>query len=271
MIDFKNIVTTPLIGIIGGTGPEATINIQMHLLDSMKKKLKPLKDQDYYGVIVDNNTQIPDRTIAIENNDESIIQLYIERAKNLENLGVNLIIIACNTAHAFFDKIQNALSIRVLNIVEETVLYFTSNYPNIKAISLLATLGTLNSKIYQNAFARHGIIIKLCDSAMQVKVHQAIYGIKAGYISKSLRMVENKCNLYKIYKSFDNNLNISEVKSPRRIILDALESIKSKQIQHVILGCTELSIIAKHYKKTNQLIDPSKIITESAVKYFSKI
>ncbi len=265
-------IQNPLIGIIGGTGPESTILMQKQLLEIMKKRLKPLKDQDYYGVIVDNNPQIIDRTVALKNNDKSIVQLYIKRARDLEHLGVNLIIISCNTAHAFFDKIQSALSIKILNLIEETVLHFVSTYPSVKIVGLLATLGTLNSKIYQEVFSRHGVKVIVCDEDIQLKVHQAIYGIKAGYTGNSLRGTAGPQNLYKIYKSFDKNLTFQEVKLPKRIISDALENIrlKSPQVQHIILGCTELPIICKISQQNYKLIDPNKIIAESSVKYFNK-
>lgn len=50
-----------IIGILGGMGPEATLDLFHKII-----KLTPAeKDQDHFRIIIDNNPKIPDRTDAI--------------------------------------------------------------------------------------------------------------------------------------------------------------------------------------------------------------
>ena len=143
----------PIIGIIGGAGPDATIDIQLKLSKLMKLKLKAFRDQDYYGVITNNDTQLPDRSDALLIPGIKILLIYIYKERLLwKKMDISILIIACNTAHAFFEAIQTAINVRLLNIIEETARFFALTYPAVKEVGLLATLGTLRTQIYQETF-----------------------------------------------------------------------------------------------------------------------
>jgi aspartate racemase len=51
-----------IIGILGGMGPEATID----LFTKIVKGTRVQKDQDHLRILIDNNPKIPDRTLAIQ-------------------------------------------------------------------------------------------------------------------------------------------------------------------------------------------------------------
>ncbi|GAJ09165.1 unnamed protein product, partial [marine sediment metagenome] len=86
-----------IIGILGGMGPEATIDLFYKII-----KFNPSeKDQDHLRIIIDNNPKIPDRTAAILGKGEDPLPALQETARNLEKAGANFIIIPCNTAHYF--------------------------------------------------------------------------------------------------------------------------------------------------------------------------
>jgi aspartate racemase len=51
-----------IIGILGGMGPEATID----LFTKIVKGTRVRKDQDHLRILIDNNPKIPDRTLAIQ-------------------------------------------------------------------------------------------------------------------------------------------------------------------------------------------------------------
>ena len=94
-----------VIGVLGGMGPEATIDLFQKIV-----KLTPAKkDQEHIRIIIDNNPKIPDRTKAILYNGENPLPELVKTAQNLERAGADFIIIACNTAHYYFHKIQKEL------------------------------------------------------------------------------------------------------------------------------------------------------------------
>ena len=56
----------------------------------------------------------------------------IEDAKKLEQMGATFIVIPCNTAHFFYQYIQDEVKIPVVNIIEETISYIARQSPETK-------------------------------------------------------------------------------------------------------------------------------------------
>ena len=76
----------------------------------------------------------------------------IETAKNLERAGADFIVIPCNTAHYFLGDLEAEISIPVLNMVEETRKTVKEQFPLAGKVGLVATTGTIKSRIYHKAF-----------------------------------------------------------------------------------------------------------------------
>ncbi len=72
-----------IIGILGGMGPEATLDLFQKII----KNTKAVRDQDHIRVLIDSNPKIPDRTRAILGSGENPLPLMIETARNLERAG----------------------------------------------------------------------------------------------------------------------------------------------------------------------------------------
>lgn len=133
-----------VIGILGGMGPEATIDLFYKII-----KLTPAeKDQDHLRIIIDNNPKIPDRIAAILGKGEDPLPVLQETARNLEKAGADFIIIPCNTAHYFLSSIQESIKIPILNMIEETAKETQKRIPQIQKVGLLASIGVYETKIY---------------------------------------------------------------------------------------------------------------------------
>lgn len=91
------------LGIIGGVGPLAT----MFLGEAIVRLTKAATDQEHVHTIIDNDTTIPDRTAFIlgKSNDNPV-PVIIRDAKKLADFGADLVCIPCNTAHTFYEEIQ---------------------------------------------------------------------------------------------------------------------------------------------------------------------
>src|SRR5205085_11559342 len=92
-------------GIIGGMGPLATVDLMNKIIFYTPAK----KDQDHIHIIVDNYSQIPDRTTAILGKGTDPAPFIIQSAQRLENAGADFLVIACNTAHFYFNSIENSI------------------------------------------------------------------------------------------------------------------------------------------------------------------
>ena len=62
-------------------------------------------DQDHLHVIIDSNTDIPDRTAAILHGGEDPVPQLCRSARLLLNAGAEVLCMPCNTAHYFYDRV----------------------------------------------------------------------------------------------------------------------------------------------------------------------
>ena len=224
------------VGIVGGVGPAATVDFMNKII----RNTPATRDQEHIKMVVENNPQIPDRTgNLLGDGADPTIALYAT-CKKLEAGDADLIAIPCNTAHAFVARIQPYLGIPILNMLQETRGYIASHFSSSRPIGLLATSGTIESRVYHDAFAGSEFQLLVPDQDHQAKVMAAIYGeqgVKAGY-------TEGVC---------------------RGELLEALHHLVERGAESVILGCTELPLIFTESSCRVQgreipVLDPTEIL-----------
>ena len=221
-----------VIGIIGGMGPMATAD----LFVKMVSKTDADCDQQHAHIIIDNNTQVPDRTAAILSDGADPLPELIGSAKRLEAAGADVLTIACNTAHYFYDGIQQAVKVPVLHMPRETAKKAAEL--GYKKCGLLATAGMIKSGIYARAFEEAEIELIVPDAEGQKAVMKMIYdGVKAGK---------------KQYDTTDVNA--------------VIQSLKEQGAECFILGCTELPLAVDMYGISEVSIDPTSVLASAALK-----
>ncbi|MBS7174824.1 MAG: amino acid racemase, partial [Clostridiales bacterium] len=118
-----------LVGIIGGVGPMATV----YFMEMVLNKTRAARDQDHLDMLVSNHATIPDRTdFLLGKSSESPLQAMIADAKTLQNAGCDFVVLPCNTAHYFFEAVQESIHIPLLNIIEETVKRCLAKVPQLR-------------------------------------------------------------------------------------------------------------------------------------------
>ena len=149
-------------------------------------------------------------------------------------MGAELIAIPCNTSHYFYPYIQENLDVPVINMLEETAkeckkLGFAS-------VGVLATTGTKNTGIYEQALSAQGLQTIYPDEAGQEVLMSIIYDyVKAG-----------KPVTGEIFK-------------------EQLEDMESKGAQAFVLGCTELPIVFSDGDMGRKFIDSLDILAKKTV------
>jgi aspartate racemase len=219
-----------VIGILGGMGPEATADLFRMIIRATPAE----KDQDHIRVIIDSNPKIPDRTAAITDEGPSPLPEMMKTAKNLERAGADLIIIPCNTAHYYYEKLKKSVRIPVLNMVELTAQTVRKRFPNVKKIGFIGTTGTIMAGIYNRTLERKVIYP---SQKLQDRVMEAIYdNIKAGRVLKG-----------------------------KKIIADVATHLIHEGAEIIICGCTEVSMVLKSGDVPVPVVDPLQILAEAAV------
>jgi aspartate racemase len=229
-----------ILGVIGGMGHEATICFQTYLMDAMRSYLRPKRDQDYYRVIVDNNSHIPDRNAAFFDCDNDVIGSIKESVEMLERYGASLITIPCNTAHIFLDKLKRHSGTPIVHMIKETADYVTKRYIGLKKVGLISTLALKNSKLYDETFLSRGVEVIKLETNLAQKIHNAVFDIKSNTNHKDTELA---CRL-------------------------AINFFQDNGVQAVILGCTEFSLLDL-WKLLPEIamVDPMKILAMRTIEY----
>jgi aspartate racemase len=226
-----------IIGILGGMGPEATIDLFTKIVKGTKVK----KDQDHLRILIDNNPKIPDRTLATQGKGPSPLAELVRSAKILERAGVDFIVIPCVTAHHFFEPLQKKIKIPILHLIGETVKYIQTKLKGIRKIGLIATTGTIQAGLFQRAFSNNDMELIVPSSEVQKKwVMEAIYG-KRGIKA------------------------IGPSEYSKHLILKASDSLIKKGAQAIIAGCTEVPLVLKEGDISVPVVDPISILAKTAI------
>lgn len=221
------------IGIIGGMGPLATCDLFQKIIMMTDASC----DQEHIRVYIDNNTCIPDRTAAILGQGEDPVAQMVDSAKKLSQMGADVLIMPCNTAHYFHGRVSKEVDVPLLHMIEETAKVVGEK--GIKKVGLMATDGTIRSGVYAKAFEKAGIKMIAPSAAGQKAVMEMIYdGVKAG----------------------NYDLDLTGFRVVMKELLDA-------GAETLILGCTELPVAFQMFGFTEPHIDPTAILAAAAIRF----
>jgi len=224
-----------IVGVLGGMGPEATVDFFAKVITLTAAK----RDQNHLRIIIDNNPKIPDRTEAILTKDETLVPILVETGKNLEKAGAEFIAIPCNTVHYFYDDLIKEVAVPVLHMIREVTNTIKTSLPNCKRVGLLATTGTVTSRLYQKECQKVGVEVLVPDSQGQAKVMEAILRIKSG----------------------------SSKASAREAILKEANQLLERKAEALILGCTDIPLVIKVNDFPVPVFDSNQVLAEATVKF----
>lgn len=220
------------IGIMGGMGPLATIDLYAKIVELTDAK----KDQDNIPIIIDNYPQIPDRTAYILHSGEDPFPFMKEAALRLKNAGCEAVCISCNTAHYFAPRLEEECGINILHIAKIATKAISTNFPNAKKIAVIATTGTTKAKIYEDELIANGFECVQIPENLLSNIMDCIYkGAKA--------------NNLEAYISLFN------------------ETIERIEADAYIAACTEIPLFLPYADKKDKFVDATLELAKAAVKF----
>ncbi|MGI6710883.1 MAG: aspartate/glutamate racemase family protein [Bacilli bacterium] len=222
------------LGIIGGMGPLASAYLYKRIIELTNA----LKDQDHIPIIIDNKTEILDRTAFLTGKGKDPYPFIKESAIFLENSNVDAIIIACNTAHFCYEKLKKDVSIPIYHMIEEVVEEIKEN-PNLQeGLAILGTEGLRLFPSYKEKLNQAGIFCYETNLEEQNKVSEIIYLVKEEGVTK------------KVLEKFKSLIN----------------SLEKKNLKHFILGCTELPLIVENLDLNKKYISSIDVLAKRTIK-----
>lgn len=209
------------VGILGGMGPLATVETFRRIVVGTPAT----RDQDHLHVIVDSDPAVPDRTAALLYGGPDPRPHLLAGARRLFAAGAEVVCMPCNTAHAYHSWLQRRLPVPLVHMLREAASLATATGDT--RFGLLATTGTAETGLYQAEFAQFGLDILRPDPEVQRLVMAAIDAVKAGADRGSVLAYMNT----------------------------AACALEAGGAQHLIAGCTEISLVSAQIDSPLPLID----------------
>ena len=220
-------------GIIGGMGPLATADLFRKITEHTVVSC----DQDHPRVCIDSNTDIADRTEALIHGGKDPVPEIVKSAERLESIGAQVLLMPCNTAHGFYDRITAHTHVPVLHMIRITRDVLREK--GIRCAGLLATDGTIETGVYHEAFRDSGISLITPEGEDQKAVMDLIYqGVKKGE------------------RSYDGTR-----------FLQTCAHLMDRGAEVLILGCTELPLAFEWYQPVYPVIDPTLELALAAIRF----
>jgi aspartate racemase len=245
------VITKPLIGIVGGVGPYAALDLAKKICDETVASC----DQDHLPMaLLSFPHLIPDRTaFLLGETGVNPALAILEVIGELERLGCGVVGVPCNTAHApaIWDVIADGVAkrgggVKLINMVEETAVFVRQMWPGVTRVGVLSTVGTQRSRVYPSVLARHGLeAVTLGDEEHRVLVHDAVYDPEFGVKAHASPVSERA----------------------RRNVLAAVGKAATAGAELVVLGCTELPLaVPEPVVGRTPVVDATRVLARAMVR-----
>ena len=200
-------------GVIGGMGPESTSDFYLDLTRMAQKRCESRP-----SIIIDSlpiKFSTEEKFIKNWDGKEEFLGWITQAIKRLEKIEVDFIVIPCNTAHIFIEKLREMTRIPIISIIEETAKICSEK--RFKKIGLLATTLAVNSRLYEKEFEKVGIeVINVTDEDQEILsdiIHKIV-----------IRQASEK---------------------EQKLLENLIEKLKDQEAEAIVLGCTDLEILIK--------------------------
>lgn len=223
----------PLLGILGGMGPLATVDF----LGKLTRLTPASCDQEHLPWVTVSQPAIPDRSQAIQAQSDAPGIYLTKGVAYLAGQGVSLIAIPCNTSHFWYEAMQAASSAPILHIADAAIDELKRSPAPIGKVAILATRGTINTGIYGKPLLAQGFDVFPIDEATQTIVDGVIRQVKGG--------------------------NLADAGTAMQQLADILAAAS---VGAVILGCTELPIAWQSVQSNLSAIDTSLALAKGCLR-----
>ena len=222
-------------GIIGGIGPESTIEYYRMIISYVLQKEK----SGNYPSIIINSINMKRMLDLINDNELSKVTDYLAfEIEKLSRAGADFALLASNTPHIVFKELSSLSPLPLISIVnaarDKTI---SKGY---KSVGLFGTGSTMKTGFYNEVFAEKGIKICIPDEQDRIYIHNK-------YMDELVKGIFKESTKHEL-------LNISK------------RLKESAGVEAIILGGTELPLILKESDDVGiPFLDTTKIHVEKII------
>lgn len=222
----------PRVGVLGGLGPAATVDF----LDQLVRLTPARRDQDHLPVLAAFLPQVPDRSAAILGQGPDPLPGLLEGIALLNQSGVDVIAIPCNSAHHWHAQLSAQSKAPILHIARACAQRL--KLPPDTPVLVLGTRGVQRSDLYPQALRAvglRGVSAEAMD--LQDDVDRCIAQVKAG-----------------------------QRQAAADGLMQVVAQARAQGLSWVILGCTELPVAARACERLGPgVIDSTRALAEAVL------
>ena len=223
-----------IVGIIGGMGPEATVDFMHRLVAATPAR----DDKDHLHVLADNNPKIPSRIAAlIEGTGEDPTPVLCRMAQGLEAQGADFLVIPCNTAHYYLPAIARSVRIPLLDMVELSVKKLLAAGSKPRRIGMLASPAVRLVGLYSGRMEGAGLEAMFTRQPEEDALLAVIKAVKAGQVSER----------------------------HRKDYAQVAKSLADAGAEAFLIACTELSVMGPPEAVTAPVIDTLDVLVQATI------
>jgi len=223
------------LGIIGGLGPESTIDYYGKIIALYRERTG---DGSYPQFIINSINMKKGLDFMEANNLAGMAEYLLEEIGKLARAGAIFGLISANTPHIVFDEVAVKSPISLISIVEATCA--AAQARKLKRLALLGTRYTMRATFYPKVFSREGIELLVPGPEDQTYIHDK-------YLNE---LVSGKF--------------LPETRAGLLAIVDRMKA--KHDIDGVILAGTELPLILRDREHNGiPFLDTTRIHCEAAV------
>ena len=173
-----------------------------------------------------------------EANDHAAVAKFISQgAKTVADAGADFFVCPDNTAHIVLEQIVDDLPLPGLHIAHVVCDEITSQ--GWKQVGLLGTRWTMTGPVYEAALKKRGLERLIPDEPTRERLNAAIF--------------DELCNGIFTQSTTDH-------------FLQAIDDLKSRGAECVILGCTEIPLIVTPENSSLPTVDSTRLLAKYAVR-----
>jgi len=158
-----------IVGLVGGLGPESTIDYYRRILDAWAHE-----DASTMPSIVIDSLDVQRALTLVATDRPALVEYLLGSLNRLAGAGVDFIAMTANTPHIVFDELAARMPVPLLSIVE--VCAQEAERRGLRRLLLLGTRFTMEASFFPDVLARHGIAVISPNETERTWVHARYVG-----------------------------------------------------------------------------------------------
>ena len=222
------------IGVIGGIGPQATIDFEARLHAASQKLIPPRANSGYPPLLVYYHRAPP-----LVTGEDGALLIHPALLEKLEAFGAlaDFLVIPSNYTHILREAFEQVSGRKVLSMIDITVAEVRN-----RGWQLTGLLGMGEPKVYMEPFDRLGLSYETLSGdlvALRTRLDSSIIAVMEG----------------------------QEGPADEAAAMEAVHTLRDKGVDGIVLGCTEIPLLMGEAADAPDLINPTALLAEAAVRY----